>query len=866
MMAAWLVASVLAGADRLAAQGSPVGRFRAASLTLTLDGDGNAILAGLVGPLSIGRYQTRGDTLVVRDESGVAACPSESGRYRWRLGGDTLVFAAIADGCAARRAALERRWVRGDAVVAGAPAGLQAVLITAQRQAEDPQRAPVAITVLPASTVRDANVSKPQDLTYLVPGLQVGALVGSSALLYLRGVGNFAGNSLQDPTVTMNVDGVYIARQTAMGGVFYDLDRVEVLKGPQGTLYGRNATGGAINILPQRPRLGIREASFNASYGAYNAQQLDGAWNLPLGTRAAMRVAGQRVRHDGYMRDGTDDQDDWAARLSTRYDVTPAFTVRASADVFHQGGRGVSSTPLGLGVGNRFGVTSSEGRAFYQTQRHTLAGRPWNPLVANQYVDNQHAGASATADLRSGVGAWTLIAASRRSTLDARGTPSGNIVTQQEHSTQNSVELRLASKPAKRVDLLVGTFLLDEEIATTGNEQFRPYNQYNVVLQQPQSGVTSTAAFGRITWHVTDRLRATLGGRYTREQKYFRGTFESFSRVCVPPPTAQCPNAQPFPVDLTSAPLVFAADSITAIPVFNPADGTRTIGFRIRSDTSTTFARATWRGALEYDLASQTFVYGSYETGFKSGGFFFSNDGQVYQPETVGALTVGLKKRLLANRLQTNVELFRWRYTDQQVSKLSVDSRGVNNLRTENIGQATIQGAEAELAYAPAAASLVTATVQYLDATYDRYTYVTPLGSGPPVSGCVVSTQTTGFLVNCNGRQSPYAPRWTAGMGGSQRVTMRGGSSLSGNARARFQSRTLMGLDFLAQQQQRAYTTLDLSLAYATARDRYSLTLFAQNVANQAVLSNSFVVPFSGFAIGVMRPPRTVGVRIGAAW
>src|SRR5262249_31837297 len=158
--------------------------------------------------------------------------------------------------------------------------------------------------------------------TNLVPGLLVGAINGSSALTYLRGVGNVAATSLQDPAVTYNFDGVYIAHPTSTGGLYYDLERVEVLKGPQGTLYGRNATGGAINILPRRPQLREQEGELLAEYGNHDTQQFTGWYNLPIGDHAALRVAGQRVAHDSYMKDGTDDQDDRAGRLAFRFDVT----------------------------------------------------------------------------------------------------------------------------------------------------------------------------------------------------------------------------------------------------------------------------------------------------------------------------------------------------------------------------------------------------------------------------------------------------------------------------------------------------------------------------------------------------------------
>ncbi len=849
-----------ASASLVAAQETPSGTYHSRNVTLELTAMGHARFSNAMGPLIAGSYVVASDTITFRDESGSAACPIGPGRYLWRIVSDTLRFEVVTDPCLGRRAALAMPWHTGPPS-GSATAELSAVVITAQRRLEDVQRAPVAITVLTADVLHNAGVTRPQDLTYLTPGLQVGANTGGSALMYLRGVGNFAGNSLQDPTVTFNFDGVYIARQTATGGLFYDLERVEVLKGPQGTLYGRNATGGAVNILPRRPALGTFAGELATENGSYGTMRMDGFLNAPLGNRAAIRFAAQRVRHDAYMADGTDDQDDWAGRMLLRFDVSDAITLRMGADLYSQSGRGHGGTPLATGVDNRFGVTSPQGGAYYQTQRVTIAGRNWGPVPDLQRANNHHSGVSGTMDWRTTFGGLTLISASRRSHLDAIGSPAGNLLTVQERSRQNSIEARLSSAPFVRLHTLVGAFYFDEAIETPDGELFRPYNQFNVSLQKPFSGVTSQAVFGRATWHTTDRLRATLGVRYTHERKYFGGSFQSFQRICPPVPTASCPNAQPFPVDIASPPLFFPPGSLNAEPVFNPADGTLTVGFRILPDEKAKFSRATWRTALEYDVAERALAYASVETGFKSGGFYFSNDSPVYKPEYLSAFTLGVKTRLLDNRLQANVELFDWRYRDQQVSKISVDSRGATNLRIENVGQATIRGFESRVEFAPFTNSRLSADLHYLDATYDSYRYVTPLIVGPPLSGCTVSREPQGFVVDCAGKRSPFAPKWTFGGDAVQAVPLRGGNSLLVRTRARHQSETRVGFDFLPQQHQPGYWMLDASLTFAAAESRYSIGLFGQNLTDRTVISNTIVVPFSTFVVGVLRPPRTLGVR-----
>ena len=131
--------------------------------------------------------------------------------------------------------------------------GLEEIVVTAQRRSENLQNAPVAVAVLTAENLSNAGVTNLQEMSRLTPSVQNGRAGGPFALFFLRGVGSFAANSLTDAAIAVNLDDVPLARQYSTGGQFYDLERVEVLEGPQGTLYGRNATGGAINIIPQHP-------------------------------------------------------------------------------------------------------------------------------------------------------------------------------------------------------------------------------------------------------------------------------------------------------------------------------------------------------------------------------------------------------------------------------------------------------------------------------------------------------------------------------------------------------------------------------------------------------------------------------------
>ena len=188
--------------------------------------------------------------------------------------------------------------VSNDSTAGGA--ALQEILVTAQRRQESVQTAALPVSALSAEQLANSGASKVQDLTQLIPALQVSQAAGPYPLYFLRGVGNFNGNSLSDAAVALSVDGVYVARPSSTVGMFYDLDRVEVLKGPQGTLYGRNATGGAINVITRKP---TDEFGADASIdvGNYNLVKVDADLNLPLSDKVAARFAAQSIDRHGFL-------------------------------------------------------------------------------------------------------------------------------------------------------------------------------------------------------------------------------------------------------------------------------------------------------------------------------------------------------------------------------------------------------------------------------------------------------------------------------------------------------------------------------------------------------------------------------------
>lgn len=760
-----------------------------------------------------------------------------------------------------------------EAGAASDPGGLEDIIVTAQRRSENLQRAAIAVSAVSGDALMAAGVTRPTELTSLFPSLQVAPSAGPYNLFYLRGVGNFQGNALSESAISFNVDGVYIGRPSGTTGFFYDLERVEVVKGPQGTLYGRNATGGAINVISKKPELAKFGASANFEYGNYDALRIDGAINVPLGDVAALRLAGIRVRHDGYMTGGTDDQDDWGLRGSVRIEPTGNFRVDITADYFDQGGAGVGSTPLfapnGIAtattfdVDDRIDLRSVVGQAFYTSQPAATLQRNFTAVPASVFPaqNNYTWGISGTANWTTDFGTLTIVPGYRKTSLDYQSYSPGFQIREKTASEQTTLEARFATPESNPLRALAGFFYFDESSRGPGTSYVSNWNgQYD---SNTNADTKSTALFGRLTYAVVPELRFSVGARQTWEDKSFSGNRLSFTRICQGSPAA-CANAPglPFgftpPPERTTQPIAFGP---TVLQVVVP----------INAQFAASFDKFTWRAGADWDITPDNLLYASYETGFKAGGFFYSPGAGTYQPEQIKAFTFGSKNRFLDNRLQVNLELFHWRYTDQQISHL-VTISGVPTFATENVGRATFKGFEVETRFAATDTTTLNFDLQYLDAKYGSFVYQQTNQSGLTIpslfngSGC----PTTGFnaaagnafIVDCSGRRPANAPEWSINLGGQQRVPVSFGEFVV-DARAHYRSRTYIGLEFLPIEIQSGYWMVDSALTFYAPDRRYYIGIYGNNLFDETVKSQNFPTPGTSFYSTTLRPPRTYGLRAG---
>lgn len=756
--------------------------------------------------------------------------------------------------------------------------GLGEIVVTAQRKAESAQRAGLAIDVVGGDELTRAGITSSSEIGKLVPALTVQQNGGANAVFFLRGVGNFTVNGYSDPAIAFNYDGVYLGRPTSTSGMFYDLDRIEVLKGPQGTLYGRNATGGAINVLPARPRIGEFSGFVDASYGNYDAISVQGAINVPVGENGAFRVSGSLTQHDGYLSDGTSDDRSRALRVQYLAELTPDLTLRVGGDYSHTGGKGPGSyyqgryVPNGAG-GVRFipsGLDASVGlldpasQAYRQTLFLGLSGRTAAPLDPDFYQDNSFYGTSAELTWKSDAGTLTILPAWRYSDLNNKFAAPGFVGYIQEKDEQFSLEARFAGERIGIFDYILGAYMFDENV--DGNYTFaqQALNAY----QEFESDTRSYALFGRLTANLSDRLRLIGGLRWTRDEKQFDGQADVL--------LVRCTRAVNFVPSCPTTPLLPVGDSYTELQppfIVPPPGGVRPIGASgailiravtpVRSEQSR--SKMTWRAGMEFDVGARSLLYGSVETGYRSGGFSLSAGYETFDPEYITAYTLGMKNRFFDNRLQLNVEAFLWKYRDQQINHTGVDAAGNQGQFTENAGRSTNKGVEVEAQFLATPTTLLSAQVQYLDATFKDFVYREPIGATPPLTGCPYTASPTAagqYDIDCSGNQAYQSPKWTINLGAQQTIEM-GDYKLVLAADTQYRTSRFVAFQYLPEQQVGDTWVSNANITFSPEGDGWSIGAFVRNIENNRVPSAGLTYNAANAVTMVTSPPRTYGVRAG---
>lgn len=757
-------------------------------------------------------------------------------------------------------------------------AGRDSIIITALKRNEPLARAAAPVSVLTASDLREGGITSTDRLNEGFPALTVQP-TSTGNLIFIRGVGNFTLQPNSDPAVGFVYDGVPVSRPMGTLSQFFDLDRIELLKGPQGVLYGRNASAGSINLEPRQPVIGERSVFADLEVSDSGELRSEAAVNLPLGPSAALRISGALSHADALLEGYRTGPSQASVRGQVKTSIGGA-TVRVSGDYDRTGGVGIGTSYVGKysfdpsageyrfiasGLPLSKGIYAPDAQAFRQTIFLPSAGRNLDAIGSSPWQRNEFGGVHARIDADMGLGQLTVIPAWRKASLDAvvSGPPFG--LRQREGNEQESIEARLAGS-SSRLDWLLGTFLFKDSVHSDTMT-----NLSSVLARSTQHyGTSSQALFGNLTLHVNDGLRIGGGARWSRDRKDYTSDSVTLAIVCQRRLGGRpsCPATPLFPLVDDLAEIPFPVPGAGGAPLAILAGGAPTGAIVARSDLGADGRlvdhAVTWRVSAELDLAPRSLLYAAVETGARPGGFNTAVGFETYNPERITAYTLGLRHQGLDDRLQLALEAFWWDYRDQQVSSLRPDlSNPPRNANiTENIGNSRIRGIEADLRLRPRHNLELRAVVQYLDAQYRSFRYVFANTGVPPLTGCPARLDVASnlYTVDCTAMQPYNSPRWSMNLSLRDSFAL-GRATLTAVADTHFRSARNIGFAFLPEQRVGPTWTSNAQLILSLPASRFELAAFVRNIEGGRVPEFMIYHPISNALVAGTSRPREIGLR-----
>ena len=714
------------------------------------------------------------------------------------------------------------------------------IVVTAQKQSESLQEVPLAITAITSDALQRSAITDLQGVTANIPNLNLGQQLGV-AKIALRGIGLESLQPGAEGSIAFHVDEVFISRSVAALASFYDIEQVEVLRGPQGTLYGRNATGGSINLITRGPRDYLNGYA-NLTVGNYGRVVTEGAIGGPIVEDVlSARIAFQTQDRNGYGENtitgsDIDDLKSRSVRGSLRFTPTDRLTLNLKGDYYWQQDRsggyhylgaagfsapGVPIEPIGLALG---GLVASDRRDI------TNNFDPSNKMEFWGLTGKLNYELTDSLDFVS-ITAYRELDYTTSSDIDSTSAPLSRI-NQAEQDWQFSQELQLVGNH-DRLSWLVGLFYFKED---DRGQLAIPFDNRIVGFPAPGdfvrgyygSGFIKTeaiAAFGQASYEVLDDLTLTLGARYSSEEKTNRD--ESIFDVFTP----------------------FDFDSSISASLETPP-GAAVI------DRDRRFRSFTPRIALDYQATPDVLIYASWSKGFKAGTYSLGSFTPAVEPEEVSALEGGIKSSLFDRRVRLNLAGFYYDYTDLQVGKV------VNQLTVlENAANATIYGLEAEMQAEVAEGLEVDANVSWLHARFDDYVSADP--SRPFGDGTTVDDQGQPAF-DLAGNRLGQSPDFTFFVGAQYTLpTNAGDFTLRGEVSYRDRVYfTPFNVDYVSQA---PFAKANAFLNWESQSGSWNASVFVKNITDKTTISSAYISSvIFGFPInGYLEEPRTYGVRIG---
>jgi iron complex outermembrane receptor protein len=708
---------------------------------------------------------------------------------------------------------------------------IEEVLVSARRRGDERlQDVPVAVSVLSDEALRKAGITDLAEVASRTPSFTFGQQIGNQQEVVIRGIGTLRlTGSAAEPSVGTFIDEVYVGRRGTATPPLFDLERVEVVRGPQGTLYGKNVVGGAVNLLTARPSYAT-SARVAVSYGQFDvfggrdlwegSAYVTGALSNSVAARAAMYYR----KHDGYSQntlldEQLDDQDSYAVRGSLLFQPTDALDIHVVADFSHNNSHGQSRRAVddpsvpGLGAVVASGLLSDNVRE---------SDAPWT-----QWEDQDTAGLTARFDYRLGAGrTLTYLSAVRYGDFNGRyslvGTRSPPSLTdaangQREKYVGITQDLRLSSDGEGALRWVAGVYFLredtdiiDNSIATSFLSVLGPGSVGDILDGQfiyDQENITkSSAAYGELSWAMTGALSLTVGGRYTYDDKDYRNRSECLDF-----------GAQPNFIYCV-APL-----------------GAQFWDIR----TSKRWSEFTPRVSLDWRTSEDALLYVSAARGFKGGGWQGKPGTEAaarlpYDPEIAWTYEVGAKTRWADGRVLANIAVFHTSFDDLQVEQL--DDAGLS-LIIDNAASARIDGVELELQLRPVAALQLWLSGSYLDSEYRDFID----SAGNDLSG------------NRLARTPEF--RLTGGVD----YTMPVNSDLSLDTRVEYQWQDEMPWLVENTVFEDSYGLLDARVALQARAEQWEVAVFGKNLTDE--LYRLDAIPFLGDVFSRFGAPRSYGVQ-----
>lgn len=704
------------------------------------------------------------------------------------------------------------------ALAAGAPAWGQAtaevtdlgeIVVTAQKRAENIQDVPAAITAMSGAALQDRGITSPTELQFLVPSMQAGTLVGQTAFT-IRGVGLNQGS----PGVAVHVDGVYQPRPSMGNLTQADIERVEVLRGPQGTLYGRNANGGAINFVTQSPTSQL-EGYVQGSYASYDETRLQGVVNVPFGERVRSRLLIDRWdRADGFVKNvvaggqDVDKGETLSARLRVRADLTDDLTLDLGATALH--GEGPTSY-----------FTLYEAPAAFAVANNPYLATATVPLKPRRLASNDPVGAERDYGLISGTVTWNLgdfqlksISAYQRladhelrddDSIDISAFPAEYFA----RSRTVTQEVNLSGEVGP-VNAVLGAFYMRDSAYTMLHYDF-PLGIFplpagsSLTHNAFQTLTKSKAVFADATWSLSERARIVGGVRFSEDK--ISQTYQGLLAFGPTPAFESCPL----------------------------------------QTNEATYKSTTPRVGAQFDLSDDSNLYATWSKGFKSGGWNTYACANPFSPEKLTSYEFGWKNRLLDNRLILNVSAFYYDYTDLQLSQVV----GLVRL-IRNAAAAEVKGFELESVWRPDEHWTVNANASLLDAKFTEFRNTDSLA---PQLG----------VQDVSGNRLANAPKLSTNIGVAYRTDpLSFGGRLTARTDVSYRSKVYFREFNNPKDTQDGYAVVNAALIWDSPDETYRVRLFATNLFGEDYIVQMDSSDNFGSRFVSWGSPRQVGVELRA--